>query len=99
MTKEAVLSLEDSNFIKKSLEEGETIERIVNFSWDGSNLLLRIPKEISQFLNLNKDNRFEKSLKFIIKGLPEKSINTFEVIERTTPKKLIKKKHGKNKHK
>ncbi len=95
MTKEEVLSLEDSKFIKKSLEEGEIIEREVNFSWDGSNLLVRIPKEISQFLNLTKDNRFEYSLKFKIKGFPENSVNTFEIIKRTTPKKLIKKKNGK----
>ena len=61
------LTKKEEEKLLRSLKEGESIEKEVSISWDGINLFLRLPKEIATFLGVNKDNRFERNMKFIVK--------------------------------
>lgn len=63
--------------------------------WDGSNLVIRLPKDIASYLNVTKENRFKKSIKFIIKAKDEEVEKRFDIIERTKPKRIFKKKNAK----
>jgi hypothetical protein len=44
--------------LKKLMAVQSCIEKITALSYDGKNLLTRIPKEIRDYLNLKKSNRF-----------------------------------------
>jgi len=88
-----VLIKQEKRDVKKILEKEEVIEREATLSWDGTNLLLRLPKEIADYLNVNKENRFEKSILFKIREKTDGSIEkTFQIIKRTKKRKYGKKK-------
>jgi hypothetical protein len=79
-------------FLKK--ENEELIEAEASIGWDGRNLLIRIPKDVAQFLGLNEKNRFTKNIKFEIKhDLDGNITKKFDVVDRQAPKK--KQKHDK----
>ena len=89
------LKKEEFDLLTSGLKENEEIiEEEAALGWDGRNLLIRLPKDIAQFLELSEHNRFKKNIKFTIKhdleGIVTKS---FDVVERQTLKK--KNKHGK----
>jgi hypothetical protein len=86
----AVLKREEKERLLKKLSNYEKIEKEVSLSWDGSNLILRLPKEVADYLNVNKDNRFTKSLKFIIEENKDGIRKQFDIIERKTPKRKIR---------
>ncbi len=92
MVKKGVLTESEKERFLKLMKTGEEIEREVNISWDGSNLLIRIPKEIADYLGINKDNRFENKIKFTIKEMPEGVEKRFEIVKRSEPKRKWRKK-------
>ncbi len=67
--------------ITGSIEEGEVIEKIASFSWDGKNLVVRFPKDIANFLNVNEENRKSKKLKFLVVEKNGEMTREFEVID------------------
>ncbi len=81
------------------IESGEKIEREVSFSWDGKNLIVRFPRDVAGYLDVNEENRFKKNLKFIVEEKDGKVDKRFEIVERTKPKREVKKKDDKNKTK
>ena len=82
---------EEEELLKSALGEREIIEKDVSLSWDGKNLMVRIPKEISDYLNLNKENRFKKKIRFSIIEKSEGVIQSFEVADRDQPRRKIRK--------
>lgn len=86
-----VLTKEEKEKLLKQIDRTEHIEKAVAFSWDGTNLLVRFPKEIAQYLNINKDNRFTKKLKFILESKEEIIKQTFEIIDKIGEKNASKK--------
>ncbi len=90
-----VLKKQEARELLSSLDDSEVIEREVSISWDKRNLLVRIPKEICGYLGLNEKNRFEKNILFSIVEKDKKVVKTFDVVDRSTPKK----KHGNKKTK
>lgn len=83
------LKKEELESLTKGLEKKEdVIDEEVAIGWDGNNLLMRIPKELAEFLGLNKENRFKKNFRFIIThDVDGKITRIFEVVDRKTPKK------------
>lgn len=86
-----VLSKKEEDKLLKGLEASEKIEKEASLSWDGTNLLVRLPKELSEFLDLNEKNRFKKQIKFIVEEKEGEVKKTFEVVERTKPKRKLNK--------
>lgn len=82
---------DEEELLKSAFGEKELIEKEVSLSWDGKNLIVRVPKEISDYLNLNKENRFKKKMKFSIIEKEEGVIKSFEVVDREKPKRRTKK--------
>ncbi len=91
MRKKSVLSRTDEEELLTSVDSGEKITKDSSISWDGLNLLVRIPKEIAEYLSLDKNNRFEKSFRFMISDDGKNAEKTFDVVERTRPKREFKK--------
>lgn len=74
--------------IKKLISEvvrGEVIEKESAISWDGRNLIIRIPREIADFLEINEKNRFEKNFKFKITANEDEIKQEFNIVSRTKP--------------
>jgi hypothetical protein len=85
MTDNNVLKTEEIEKLFKGLTGSEKLERESAISYDGRNLIIRIPKEIADVLRINDKNRFEKNFKFIIDENEGKKIQSFEITERTKP--------------
>ena len=90
-----VLTEKDDLEVLKEIEGTERIDLSSSLSWDGKNLLIRIPKEVSDFLKINKKNRFKKKFRFIIEEKDGKIERSFEITDREEPKRKIKKKNDK----
>lgn len=82
-----VLTKEEKDRLISKIGYGERIEKEVALSWDGKNLVLRFPKDIADYFNVNKDNRFKKSVKFIVEEKDSEITTKFEVIDRIKPRK------------
>ncbi len=92
------LNLKEAEEIKDLIDPKEKIEKRVALGWDGSNLTVRLPRELSSYLELTKENRFKKSILFRIQEKDDGSIErTFEVIDRDKPRRKNVKKKTTNK--
>ena len=80
MTKSPVLNKEEEKELLKALNKYEKVERTASLSWDGTNILLRLPREIADYLNINQKNRSEKLMKFIIEETNDGVKKSFEII-------------------
>lgn len=86
-----VLSKEDEvKFLGAFNAIPEKIDREVSLSWDGKNLLIRLPKDIAEYLGVNDKNRFKKKIKFVIEEKGGVVIKTFDAVDRTEPKRETK---------
>ena len=83
---------EVEELLKKQLSSQENVEKIASINWDGKNFLIRIPKEIAEVSGLNKENVFEKEIKFHVSIDRTGKIlsKSFDVIDRTRPKRKVK---------
>lgn len=81
-----VLTKKDEEKLLKEIDEEEVIEKEVAFSWDGKNLIVRFPKELADYLEVNKDNRFEKKLRLVLKEKHGEIETKFEVCDRKNGK-------------
>jgi len=90
MAEEHVLTNEDAKILFRDIDNKDIIEKEASLSWDGRNIIVRIPKEISDYLNLNEENRFEKNIKFSVEINGDESKKTFDVVKRNKPKRLVK---------
>lgn len=96
MGKKGVLTKEEEKEVKKILEKKEEIVVETAISWDGKRLLVRIPREIEDFLDLKSRDRFKKNFLFKIKeDATGKVTKEFDIVERTKPKRKLK--NAKNK--
>lgn len=84
---------EVEELLKKQLSSQEDLKKIASINWDGKNFLIRIPKEIAEISGLNKDNVFEKEIKFHVAiDRTGKILNkSFDIVDRTRPKRKVKK--------
>lgn len=80
-----VLTKEEVTELLREEEDVEKIEKESSLSWDGTSLLIRFPKEIADFLGVDKQNRLTKSIKFTVIHNQDKIEKRFEIIERTKP--------------
>lgn len=94
-----VLTKEEKKRLLSQISAGERIEKEVALSWDGKNLFIRFPKDIADYFELNEKNRFTKYIKFIVEEKEGKIIKTFDIVDRTKPKREIKKKDAKKEKK
>ncbi len=92
-----VLTKKEEERLISNIESGERIEKEVSFSWDGKNLILRFPKDLADYFDVNKDNRFKKNMKFIVEETDGKVTQNFNVVDRTKPKRITKKKENETK--
>ncbi len=90
MNEKDVLTKEDAEKLFSGTNHDEIIYGEASLSWDGRNILVRIPKEISEYLKINEENRFKKNIKFIIEIKKDLIIKTFDIVDRTKPKRKIK---------
>ena len=87
-----VLTKEDVVYLFSGLDTSENIEVEASFSWDGRNLLVRIPKDLANFLKINQDNRFENKIKFIVSEKNGRiKEQRFEILKRLEPRKKTRK--------
>lgn len=86
-----VLTKEEEEKLLSHISGGEIIEREVALSWDGKNLFLRFPKDVADYFQVNEKNRFTKNIKFMVEEKEGKIIKEFDVVDRTKPKREIKK--------
>ena len=93
MVDKNVLKREEITELLKDLKGSETLEKESAISWDGRNLIIRVPREIADYLKINEKNRLQKSFKFIIEDNNGERTQKFEIVERTKPIKK-KKKNG-----
>jgi hypothetical protein len=87
-----VLTEKEKKKLLGEIHREEVIEKDVSFSWDGKNLFVRFPKDIADYFGVNKENRFKKSLKFLVREFEGEVTNTFEILKRDHGKRKIKKK-------
>lgn len=80
-----VLKLDEIAELLKGIGGSDRLEKESAISWDGRNLIIRIPREIADVLKINEKNRFKKNFKFIIEEKGGKRIQTFDITERTKP--------------
>lgn len=85
-----VLKKNEREELFRALHGHEIIEKEVFLSWDGSNLILRLPKDIASYLGINKNNRFKKAIKFRIEEGEENIKKEFDVVDRDKPKRKTK---------
>lgn len=86
-----VLTKTEEERLLREINQEEVIEKEVAFSWDGKNLIVRFPKEIADYLKVNKNNRFKKNLKFLVREKEGIIKKEFEVVERKNGKRKKKK--------
>ena len=88
-----ILTMKDKSLLKvgeisellKAISNSDRLEKESAISWDGRNLIIRIPREVSDVLRINEKNRFKRNFKFIIDQKEGKRIQGFEITERTKP--------------
>ena len=80
-----VLKTEEIKELLKSVQGSEKLEKESAISWDGRNLIIRIPREIAGIFKIDEHNRFKKNFKFTIEEKEGKRIQSFEIVERNTP--------------
>lgn len=85
-----VLTEKEREKISSQIDIGERIEKEVSLSWDGKNLIMRFPKELADYFEVNEENRFTKNVKFFVEEKDGQIIKNFDVVERTTPKRITK---------
>lgn len=90
MKEKSVLNKKEEDELLGSAVGKEEIVKDSSISWDGLNLLVRIPKEIARYLDINEGDRFKKNLRFIITEENGKIEKRFEIIERTNPRRRSK---------
>ncbi len=73
-----VLKKEEKEEVLKALNSNEKIEREASISWDGSNFLVRIPKDIVDYLKIEKKN----NILFIVDETKEGIKKTFEITKK-----------------
>ncbi len=74
----------------KEVSSPDKLEKESAISWDSRNLVIRIPKEIAEVLNINEKNRFKKSFKFVIEEKNGEKVQSFIITERSKPRKKVK---------
>lgn len=82
MKEKSVLKKEEKEEILKILNNHEKIVREASLSWDGSNILLRLPKEIADYLKIDKKSCYNKNMKFTVEEINEGVKQTFEIVDR-----------------
>lgn len=82
MKEKSVLLKTEKEKLLKVVNPYEKIEKKANISSDGKNFVIRIPKEVADYLGITKENKNKKAIKFIIKEENDKINKTFEVTER-----------------
>lgn len=87
MTNINLLKRNEIRELLKEVSGTDKFEKESAISWDNRNLIIRIPKEITDILGINEANRFKKNFKFIIDEKDGKKIYSFEIVERTKPPK------------
>lgn len=95
MVDKSVLKKEEIAVLLKGVGSSEILEKESALSWDGRNLIVRIPKEIADVLRIDKENRFKKNFRFLIDEKEGKKTCSFEIVERTKPIKENTKKFTK----
>ena len=80
-----VLKLDEIAELLKGIGGSDRLEKESAISWDGRNLIIRIPREIADVLKINEKNRFKKNFKFIIDEKDGKRIQSFEITDRNKP--------------
>ncbi len=74
----------------KEIESTERIEKYAAISWDGTNFVVRIPKEIADFLSITEENRKNKKIRFYVEEKDEKIISEITLIEKNDQEKNTK---------
>lgn len=87
MNKKSVLTTkEKEKFLEVIGEEGEKIDETAKLSWDGSSVLLRLPKAVADYFEVNQETAKFNEIRFFIKEKRErgkmKVIKTFEIKKR-----------------
>jgi hypothetical protein len=82
MIKKGVLTESEKEEFFKALGRSEIIEKEASISWDGANLLLRLPREIADYLDINEKNRLTKKIIFRIEEANGEMKKEFDVKER-----------------
>ena len=85
-----VLKSEEIRKLISGVDDTEVVEKESAIAWDGKNLVIRMPKEIAEYIKINKENRFEKSIKFRIENKEGIKTQTFEIVQRTKPQRKTK---------
>lgn len=87
MDKKSVLTKkEKEKFLEVIGKEGEKIDETAKLSWDGSSVLLRLPKAVADYFEINQKTAKNKEIRFFVKEKRErgkmKVIKTFEIKKR-----------------
>lgn len=88
MNKKSVLTKEEEKrFLNILGESGEEIEETAKLSWDGSSVLLRLPKGVADYFKINKGNVKSKEIFFSVKEEKENGkvnvVTKFEIKKRS----------------
>ena len=86
-----VLTKKEKDKLTTKIEVEEKIEKEVSLSWDGKNLVMRFPKDLADYFEVNKDNRFTKNVRFIVEEKNGQITKEFDVVDRTNPRRIINK--------
>ena len=81
MNKKGVLTESEEKEFYKAIGKSEVIEKEASISWDGRNLLLRLPKEIADYLGVEEENEAKKKIVFKIKETNGKVKKECEIID------------------
>lgn len=73
-----VLNKKEKEALAKELKVEEQITKDASISYDGNNLVVRIPKEIGDYLEVNEKNASKKKIRFIV----DKNKREFEILDR-----------------
>ena len=82
-------------FLNAIGKRGEKLDEPAKLSWDGSSVLLRLPKTIADYFKVGKDNAKSKEIRFIVeekeKGGKMILVTKFEIKKRSENGKKQKK--------
>jgi hypothetical protein len=82
------LTKKDFEEVKQLIEPKETIEKEVALGWDGKNITIRLPREITSYFQITKENRLSKTFSIKIHERDRGNIEkTFDIIQRTKPRR------------
>lgn len=82
MKEKRVLTQKELEYISDRFDGVERIEKDASLSWDGRNLLLRLPKDIANYFKINEKNRKGKAIKFVVEEKNGIVKNSFLVVDR-----------------